>query len=57
MAGNLYVGGFYCPTKRSNIELLSFIENVLQNVDDKRTVVVGDFNYNVMKVNDSMVFN
>ena len=55
--GNLYVGGIYRPPNRSDVEFLSFIESVLQNLGDKRTVIMGDFNYKVMKVNDSMVSN
>ena len=42
--GNLYVGGIYCPPYRSNVEFLSFIESVLLNLGDKRTVIVDDFN-------------
>ena len=53
--GNFYNGGIYCPPIRSDVEFLSFMESVLQNLGDERTVIMGDFNYNVMKVNDSTV--
>ena len=55
--GNLYVGGIYGLPNRCNVEFLSFIESVLQNLGDTRMVIMGDFNYNVMKVNDSTVSN
>ena len=54
---NLSVGGIYRPRNRSNVEFLSYIVSILQNYGDNRTVFMGDFSYNVMKVKDNTVSN
>ena len=55
--GNLYVGGIYRPPNRYNVEFLSFIESVPENLSDKLTVIMVEFNKNVLKVNHSTVSN
>ena len=54
---NLYVEGIYRPPNWSNVEFLSYMESVSQNLLDKQTVIMSDFNYNVLKVNDSTFSN
>ena len=53
--GNLVLGGIYRPPDGDSENFLQFITNVLEDVNGSQSLLVGDFNYNVLNPNNRRV--
>ena len=56
---NVLVGEINRPPNYSNNEFLSYMEMVLENIENEKklTIIAGDFNYNLFPVNQTKCSN
>ena len=55
--GNIVVGGIYRPPDKSKSEFCQFLDGALEELGGGKSVLLGDFNINIINDSDSQVQN